>query len=57
MATVVNLINEVFGTAGTEDYPKLVKHIEKGQVDARVSTFLDAWQEWASEWTRSARMP
>ncbi len=50
MVTVVSLINEVFGTTGGDDYPKLVAHIEKGQADAGVSKFLDAWQQWASEW-------
>ncbi|TAM63532.1 hypothetical protein [Mycobacterium sp.] len=57
MTTVVNLINEVFGTKGTNDYPNLAANISRGQVDARVSSFLDAWRQWATDWTPPEAKP
>jgi hypothetical protein len=57
MTTVVNLINEVFSTKSTNDYPNLADNIRRGQVDAGVSNFLDAWRQWATDWTPPEAKP
>lgn len=57
MTTVVNLINEVFGTKGTSDYPRLAASISRGQVDAGVSNLLDTWRQWATDWTPPEAKP